>query len=419
PSHAPFTMYPTPFPQQEYQKAVRLQPLFNHLIDKIARDPVFLTRICKQMESDAFIQKLLSLYSPKALQTVRMGVHRADYMLSGGQLKQVEVNTISAGLVALSVRTRRLHQFLSTRFGHPKIPELTNSLETIADALAKAHHIYCQQQQRLDCAVLMVVQPVEFNIYDQRWIEHTLFERHQITLVRATLSDIQAKGSVENNAFYLDGTEISVCYFRAGYSPKDYPTENEWQARKTLEGALCIKCPSVGYQLAGCKKVQQVLCLPGMLERYMTADECQEMRHVFAELFPLDGSADGLKALDLGLNQPQNYVLKPQREGGGNNIYGQDIPKALESMTPDEQKAWILMELLRPPVHENTIVAKSVARKTLVTSELGIYGVFIGDGQVVYLNEEAGPLLRTKEAKTMEAGIAVGTGALDTPLFVN
>lgn len=29
--------------------------------------------------------------------------------------------------------------------------------------------------------------------------------------------------------------------------------------------------------------------------------------------------------LDKILNNVENYVLKPQREGGGNNIYGNDI----------------------------------------------------------------------------------------------
>ena len=52
----------------------------------------------------------------------------------------------------------------------------------------------------------------------------------------------------------------SVVYFRAGYSPADYPSESraEWRARALLERSKAIKCPTVGYQLAGAKRVQQV-----------------------------------------------------------------------------------------------------------------------------------------------------------------
>ena len=62
--------------------------------------------------------------------------------------------------------------------------------------------------------------------------------------------------------------EISVVYLRAGYGPGDYPTQKEWEARRFIELSRAIKCPTVITQLAGCKKVQQVLSNPGILERY-------------------------------------------------------------------------------------------------------------------------------------------------------
>ena len=62
--------------------------------------------------------------------------------------------------------------------------------------------------------------------------------------------------------------EISVVYLRAGYGPGDYPSDTEWNARRLLEQSRAIKCPTIITQLAGCKKVQQVLAMPGVLERY-------------------------------------------------------------------------------------------------------------------------------------------------------
>ena len=62
--------------------------------------------------------------------------------------------------------------------------------------------------------------------------------------------------------------EISVVYFRAGYIPEDYRSNKQWEARRLLESSRAIKCPTIITQLAGCKKVQQVLTMPGVLERY-------------------------------------------------------------------------------------------------------------------------------------------------------
>lgn len=49
-----------------------------------------------------------------------------------------------------------------------------------------------------------------------------------------------------------------MVYFRAGYTPVDYPTEREWEARLMVEQSAAVKCPTLGYQLAGTKKVCQI-----------------------------------------------------------------------------------------------------------------------------------------------------------------
>jgi hypothetical protein len=51
---------------------------------------------------------------------------------------------------------------------------------------------------------------------------------------------------------------VAVVYFRAGYTPTDYPSEAEWEARALVERCDAYKCPCVAYQLAGAKKIQQV-----------------------------------------------------------------------------------------------------------------------------------------------------------------
>ena len=76
-----------------------------------------------------------------------------------------------------------------------------------------------------------------------------------------------------------------MAYYRAGYTPTDYPSESEWQARQLVEESAAIKCPSVGYQLAGTKKIQQVLTQNNVLERYLTSDQCATLRQCFAQQY--------------------------------------------------------------------------------------------------------------------------------------
>ena len=49
-------------------------------------------------------------------------------------------------------------------------------------------------------------------------------------------------------------------------------------------------------------------------------------------------------------------MLKPQREGGANNFYGDDIPKMLDQICEgdgSERAAYILMDRITPMQHSN------------------------------------------------------------------
>lgn len=42
-----------------------------------------------------------------------------------------------------------------------------------------------------------------------------------------------------------------------------------------------------------------------------------QIRSCFTGLYPLDDSKEGLMAVQVGIRRPEDFVLKPQREGGG------------------------------------------------------------------------------------------------------
>ena len=60
---APFLLLPSPFPRQEFDRAVKLQTLLNELIHKVAHDRDFLTRtLAKTIIVDDFTRRLFEVY---------------------------------------------------------------------------------------------------------------------------------------------------------------------------------------------------------------------------------------------------------------------------------------------------------------------------------------------------------------------
>lgn len=137
-------------------------------------------------------------------------------------------------------------------------------------------------------------------------------------------------------------------------------------------------------------------------------------------MYPFDTSDEGLTARKLAFSNPDAYVLKPQREGGGNNIYRSNIPKFLRSL-PDEShyNAYILMELIQPPPLTNSIIRMGEVVTGGVVGELGVFGTILWDSEGNVLgNEEAGWLLRTKGKGVDEGGVAAGFGCIDSVCLV-
>ena len=56
-----------------------------------------------------------------------------------------------------------------------------------------------------------------------------------------------------------------------------------------MERSKAIKCPSVHYQIAGCKKIQQELAAPGSLERFIDdVSVLKRIRATFAGQYTID-----------------------------------------------------------------------------------------------------------------------------------
>jgi len=232
--------------------------------------------------------------------------------------------------------------------------------------------------------------------------------------------------------------------------PYEYSTSAHYDTRFLLERSSAIKCPSIALQLAGGKKVQQVLTQPGVLESFLANEakygrdvlskaEISELRGSFMEMWGLDVSEDMLTPDDeavkagkeeFGIRKARasamSLVLKPQREGGGNNIYKEAISTFLDDLPAKERQAWIAMRLIQPPDSENYLVRAGAMDsesplpvKASTVSELGIFGWALFGCDQVMAEQEAGWLVRTKGKESNEGGVATGFSVLDSLLLVD
>ena len=294
---------------------------------------------------------------------------------------------------------------------------------------------------------LFIVQDPENNAFDQHALATNLLTEYNVLTFRLPFSAVLTHTTIPSdlpsrpliytlphakNTTY----EVTTLYFRAGYSPAEYTSPESWKARLHLERSASIKCPSILTHLAGSKKIQQILATPSsphlsrFLSSSLSAAYIDRIRATFAAIYPLDDTPEGNFAIGIATdaNKARGYVLKPQREGGGNNVYGLKIPPFIKSLGDDSKRyrGHILMELIEPPALRNTIFRNGKVASGEVIGELGVYGVCLwrhghgekGDGEIVE-NWEAGHLLRTKGRESEEGGVAAGFGAVDSVCLID
>ncbi|PSC71148.1 glutathione synthetase [Micractinium conductrix] len=433
--HAPLALLPVPYPRATFLRAKAAALAFNAMVDAVARDEAYLQEVlAAAAQEDEFTGRLLRVLRDTAAERAArrdsegvLAVLRSDYMLHAptNGLLQVELNTIASSFGCLSTLVSRMHAYLLGRLGASEAERAAlpghNAMDAIADAMGGAAAEYGGQ----DGVVVMVVQPGERNAYDQQWLQTRLWERHGVRTLRRTLAQIAAEGRLGGDgALQLGGHRVALFYFRAGYTPADYPSETQWDARLLIERSDAFKCPTAALQLAGAKKVQQDLARPGVVERFAaSSDDAALLRSFFAGLWGLEDVSEPttVAVIEDAIQHPDRYVLKPQREGGGNNFYGEEMAARLQEARAagGGLGAYILMQRILPPAQRSVMVraGKAVTADTL--SELGVYSTYLRRGDRVLLSAEAGTLVRTKAATSDEGGVASGYAVLDSPLLVD
>lgn len=348
-------------------------------------------------------------------------MHTADQ----NRIKQVEFNTVAASFGAISSNLPAMSRYILRQLNRgdliKNMPE-NRALSGLCSGIIEAYDLFGIPS----AVVLFVVEEVSYNICDQRFHEFEISEtRPDIMIFRKTLNEIYEETELnDKKQLILDGHPVAVVYYRSGYEPAQYPSSREWDARLRVERSTAIKCPSIHYQLAGTKKVQQALAAAGALERFMGSSAATtRVRDIFTGLYSLDFDENGERAVEMAIADAERFVLKPQREGGGNNLYGEEVRDALLRMRHSrERAAYILMERILPPLVSGYVVRPGAPVPPQVVdlvSELGIFGVIIGTKDKIISNRQVGHMLRTKLADADEGGVAAGLGALDSPYLID
>lgn len=441
-THVPITYHPTPLHAASYHEAVRITPILNLLVSRIAADHSYLRRALFETAAvDPFTHRLMSLLGSSPPDAdIYLGIYRYDYFVNvqnqQHSLRMVEMNCIAASFACLGTKTSEMHRFLAS---HPacnfdinmqNLP-INHAIQSLARGIATAHTQYIRRHSppsTVRTVVLLVGQPGERNSYDQDILRIAVWKEHQVEIIRLTLAQIidQAFLDEYSNLYVTFPANtshhvlVTTVYFRAGYSPDDYPSEKEWEARALIEKSLAAKCPSIAVQLVGTKKIQQILDLPGEVERFIDSKEdADAIRATFARQYSLSSTQEGAKAAKMAINNPDAFVLKPQREGGGNNLYGEQLKHALQSMSDNERAAYVLMDKIMPPVVKSVLIRDGEPIYTDIVSEFGVYGVHVMNGTDHVENESGGTLLRSKPASQDDGGVAAGVAVLDSPLLVD
>ncbi|XP_061636849.1 glutathione synthetase-like isoform X2 [Phyllopteryx taeniolatus] len=428
-THAPITLFPTPVPKALFLQAIAVQTHYNTLVDKISRDPEFLQEaLGSTIAVDDFTARLFKIHQQVLkrgrLQSIVLGLNRSDYMLDQedgpSSLKQIEINTFAAASGGLASRMPDVHRHILKVAGRLEESQRiidNNPAVGLAKAVAKAWELYGSKR----AVVMFLVGENEINTLDQRIIENELW-KWNIASIRKYFEDVSESGKLdEDKRLFIDYQEVAVVYFRNGYNPQNYKSEKAWEARLMMECSLAVKCPDISTHLAGTKKVQQVLAEPGVLERFFP-DQPQvvdQVRATFAGLYTLDMGEEGDKTVAMALATPDRFVLKPQREGGGNNIYGQEICELLGKVKNSAKRmAYILMDKVQPVPTQNYLLRRGKPHKICnCITELGFFGAYVRQGKDMVINDCVGYLLKTKSSEHPDGGVFAGVAVLDSALL--
>ncbi|CAF0826520.1 unnamed protein product [Brachionus calyciflorus] len=431
----PFTLVPSPFPRRELDFAIKIQNAWNILLMKCSNNLNLIYEALKEIiDKDEMTSKLWQICKKanqeENKQPITLNIMRLDYLIdknkiSNGSktaLSQVEINSFACGGCGVPDKLKELHKYMlhitdNDEFIHKM--DTTSLYDNIVDSLLEAWSLYGNPNAH----ILLVIRNVKFTYSDHRLIEYRIFEKvPTIKFLRLKFSEIYERAKLDDKRrLFIDGHEIGLIYYRAGFDPTDYLSEEDYEARLLLERSMAIKAPRIEFQLMTSKKFQQYLYESRILEEYIDDKEIVDsIRSTFVKQYCFRKESKNEKIFELVEKDYENWVLKSPREGRCHNLFGQDIKNFLSKTDREELEKYVLMERIKPIESTNFVIHQiRKCQKIHMNCELGVFGIAIGDSSGnIHLNKYGGCLLKSKDANFNEGGIMAGYGAFDSIYFV-
>jgi glutathione synthase len=174
------------------------------------------------------------------------------------------------------------------------------------------------------------------------------------------------------------------------------------------------------------KVFQYQLQKPEILLKYVPEELiANDLRRFFAKIYYVNemSEEERIKIFKEIREDVHKYIVKPQKEGGGNNYYNEEILKLLpeegSSEITEHLRNSMIMERINPPEIKTSLLHHNILRTLKTISEISVYGIILSNTDKIWMNETAGFLIRTKEHTSQEGGVIVGVSAIDLPHLVN
>lgn len=264
----------------------------------------------------------------------------------------------------------------------------------------------------------------------------------KIKTIRITIREFYESYKTDNdNNIIIDNNIISIFYFRAGYCIEHFEVKNKednkiigWEAREIMELSSAIKVPDINSLLCTLKKFQHVLYDKNVLLDFMSKISylnndikkiIDDIHSNFVEIIDFN-EIDNIKkenVLKMLIDKSEDYLIKPMKEGGGNNYNYDEVKQIASSKDYDTLNKSIIMERIYPPSSVNYVLkSDNKIYKENVITEIGIYSYFLSDikDNKIYEihNKTFGALFRTKFIKEAEGGVSFGSAYANYGYYV-
>ncbi|CAD8124392.1 unnamed protein product [Paramecium sonneborni] len=422
PDNCPVSLFPLYINYDIIEDLKKKTILQQKVVAKMGMDFEWYTNILGRLaKHDEFIRRMISIQDKVEKSQKKcpytICIVRNDFLhhASQNQWMQVEYNCIAISFGFISDRVQKYHSLLFDSYYKQikedykvKVKQDLNH-DIMVDALQKAYQLYNNK----NAIVLIITAEFEGNVYDQRYIEKGL-AKLGILSKRTTFVKLIGNIICENGILKAFGQEIALVYFRTGYTFDQYENEECWNIREMIELSKALKCPSLNTQLVNFKKLQQILLDESQIQKFLTKDESKLISQNYCKIWGFDNEDQDEKLIEMIQKNPHDYVLKPQREGGGNNYYDDQIIPELLKLSPEQRTEFIVMERIKPIPRIGFMMRRGQLDIQAVISEISVIGYFINEGENILVNEVGGYLVRTKRYLDNEGGVAAGYAVVDS-----